>query len=186
MPVLEIERRKSHISLINPTHPLLPIATDCLSFNEEDRPSAQELCYCLAAVKKAPQYGDSVQQAQERTRPPQSTTEIENREMQIRELQQEKEERDEQIQELQQRLQITDDEVGQKDLVIAETRREVQKLQQVARQKDCEFEARERLHRQLNKQLVASERVKTRLQQNLLQRAKLNQELQETFTTAVR
>ena len=179
MPVLEIERRKSHISLINLTHPLLPIATDCLSFNEEDRPSAQELCYCLAAVKKAPQYGDSVLQAQERSRLPQSTTEIENRERQIRELQQEKEERDEQIQELQQRLQITDDEVGQKDLVIAETQREIQKLQQVARQKDCEFEARERLHRQLNKQLAASERVKTRLQQNLLQSAKLNQELLE-------
>ena len=179
MPVLEIERRKSHISLINPTHPLLPIATDCLSFNEEDRPSAQELCYCLAAVKKAPQYGDSVQQAQERRGLPQNTTGIENREMQIRELQQEKEMQDEQIRELQQRLQITDDEVRQKDLVIAETQREIQKLQQVARQKDCEFEARERLHRQLNKQLVASERVKTRLQQNLLQRAKLNQELQE-------
>ena len=75
MPVLETERRKSHIDLIDPTHPLLPIAIDCLSYKEEDRPSAQELCHRLAALKEAPQYGDSLQQAQERSRPTQSVTE---------------------------------------------------------------------------------------------------------------
>ena len=71
--VPETERRKSHIDLIDPTHPLLLIAIDCLSYNEEDRPSAQELCHRLAALKQAPQYGDSVQQAQERSRPTEST-----------------------------------------------------------------------------------------------------------------
>ena len=45
VPVPETERRKSHIDLIDPTHPLLPMAIDCLSYNEEDRPSAQELCH---------------------------------------------------------------------------------------------------------------------------------------------
>ena len=63
MPVRETERRKSHIDLIDHIHPLLPIATACLSCNEKDRPSAQELCHRLAALKEAPQYGDSVQQA---------------------------------------------------------------------------------------------------------------------------
>ena len=63
MPVLETERRKSHIDLIDPTHPLLPIATDCLSYGEEDRPSAQELCHRLAALKEAPQYCESVERS---------------------------------------------------------------------------------------------------------------------------
>ena len=89
MPVLETERRKSHIDLVNPTHPLLPIATDCLSYSEEDRPSAQKLCHCLATLKEAPQYNDSVQQAQERGRQAESTT-GEDKERHIRELQQEK------------------------------------------------------------------------------------------------
>ena len=52
--VPEIERRKPHIDLIDSAHPLLPIAIDCLSYNEDDRPSAQELCHRLAALKEAP------------------------------------------------------------------------------------------------------------------------------------
>ena len=84
VPVLEIERRKAHIGLINRTHPLLSIVTSCLKYNGEDRPSAQELCYRLAALKEAPQYGDSVLQARERSR-------AVHRERQIKELQQEEE-----------------------------------------------------------------------------------------------
>ena len=44
IPISDTERRKSHIDLIDPTHPLLPIAIYCLSYHEEDRPSAQDLC----------------------------------------------------------------------------------------------------------------------------------------------
>ena len=68
MPVLEPERRKSHINLIDSNHPLLPLAIDCLSYKEKDRLSAQTLCHHLAALKEAPQYGDSVLQAQESSR----------------------------------------------------------------------------------------------------------------------
>ena len=66
--VPETERRKSHIDLIDPTHPLLPIAIKCLHYDKKDRPSAQDLCHHLAALKETPQYGDSVQQTQERSR----------------------------------------------------------------------------------------------------------------------
>ena len=48
---LETERHKSHIDLIDPTHPLLRIATNCLSYSEEERPSASDLCHRLAALK---------------------------------------------------------------------------------------------------------------------------------------
>ena len=68
MPVLETEHRKSHIQQICPTHPLRSIAIDCLNYSEQDRPSAHELCHRLAALKQASQYGESVQQAQQRSR----------------------------------------------------------------------------------------------------------------------
>jgi len=38
-------------------------AIDCLSYSEEDRPSARDLCHHLAALKEAVHYGDSLQQA---------------------------------------------------------------------------------------------------------------------------
>ena len=83
----ETERRKSHIDI---THPLLPIATDCLSYNEEDKPSAQQPCQRLAALEEASQYGDSVQQIQERRRVQSLPAYRDDRERQIRELQQDK------------------------------------------------------------------------------------------------
>ena len=64
VPVPEVERHQSHIEQVDPAHPLLPVALDCLKDREKERPSAQELCHCLAALKEDPQYGDSVQQAQ--------------------------------------------------------------------------------------------------------------------------
>ena len=116
--VPETERRKSHIDLIDPTHPLLPIAIDCLSYNEEDRPSAQDLCHHLAALKEAPPYSDSVQQAQERSRPAENTPA--DRERHIRELQQEKVNCNEQIRDLQRQLQISKGQIQEKDAEIHE------------------------------------------------------------------
>ena len=150
--VPETERRNSHIDLIDPTHPLLPIATSCLSYNEEDRPSAQDLCHHLAELKEAPQYGDSVQQAQEGSR-------AVHRGRQIKELQQE----NEQIRVLQQQLQV---QVQEKDAVLAARQ---QQYEGVTRDKDQIIEARER---QLQEQLAASEQVTARLQKTI-------QELQE-------
>ena len=55
------ERRQSHIDLIDPTHALLPTALSCLSYSEEDRPSAQDLCQQLATFKETPRYTQSVE-----------------------------------------------------------------------------------------------------------------------------
>ena len=63
--VPETERRQSHTDLIDPNHPLLPSATQCLSYNEKDRPSARQLCDQLAAMKEARQYIQSTKQAKE-------------------------------------------------------------------------------------------------------------------------
>ena len=56
MPVLDSERRSSHINLIDPTHTLLPVTLACLEYSEKDRPTAQDLCRQLAALKEAPPY----------------------------------------------------------------------------------------------------------------------------------
>ena len=56
MNVPEIERRQNHISRVDPNHPLLPIALDCLKDADGERPSAQQLCERLAALKETAKY----------------------------------------------------------------------------------------------------------------------------------
>ena len=61
VPILETDRRKSHINLIDPNHTLLLIATDCLKFQDKDRPSSEELCQRLADLKESREYRENVQ-----------------------------------------------------------------------------------------------------------------------------
>ena len=61
MPVLDTERRKNHIDMIDPAHPLLPIATDCLNYVDTDRPSSEEICQALHGLKDSDKYRDNVQ-----------------------------------------------------------------------------------------------------------------------------
>ena len=81
MPVLELERRKNHIDMIDRSHPLLPIAIDCLRYQERERPSSEELCQRLAGLKENTEYGESVQREQNDM----VTLERQIREMQARE-----------------------------------------------------------------------------------------------------
>jgi len=121
--------------LISPAHPLLPVALDCLKNRERERPSAQELCHHLAALKEAPQYGESVQQAQR------VTTDGEN--VRIRELQAEAQERQRQLRE--------------KDRTIATQERQLQ-------EKDCTMERQlqEKDHT-MERQLQEKDRTMERL-----------------------
>ena len=57
----EVERRKAHLSLIDTTHSLLPVALDCLKDQEVDRPTSQELCQFLGALKEMQVYQESSQ-----------------------------------------------------------------------------------------------------------------------------
>ena len=59
---LETERRKKDIDLIEPSHPLLPVALHCLKNRDTERPSADELCGRLASLKREPRYTYSVEQ----------------------------------------------------------------------------------------------------------------------------
>ena len=55
----EIDRRQNHIGQIPTNHSLLPIALDCLNNEENERPSAHQLCERVADLKLMPKYTDS-------------------------------------------------------------------------------------------------------------------------------
>ena len=55
VPIPEVERRKKHIELVEPDHPLLPLAIMCLKDRDIERPSACEICDRLAPLKEEEQ-----------------------------------------------------------------------------------------------------------------------------------
>ena len=55
----EVERRQNHISLVDPSNPLLQIALDCLKDQLNERPSAQQLCEHLLILKNNSEYHKS-------------------------------------------------------------------------------------------------------------------------------
>ena len=82
-PIPEVERRQTHISLIGPSHPVLPIELECLKDNPIERPSSQQLCQLLDNLKETLKYKESQQ------------GEIDNK---LKQLQKQVQEKDEQIQ----------------------------------------------------------------------------------------
>ena len=106
VPVPEIERRRSHINLIDPVHSLLPVALNCLMDKEEERPSTRELCHRIAELKTSPQYVRSVQQRNSQSQSEKREREIreEKREREIRELRQQHAQQTQTIQSVQEQL----------------------------------------------------------------------------------
>ena len=51
--VLETKRRENHIELVQPNHPLLQIALDCLKNSDTERATARELCSRLEGLKQS-------------------------------------------------------------------------------------------------------------------------------------
>ena len=161
VPVPEVERRQSHIDLVDPGHPLLPVALDCLKDRDRERPSAQELCNRLAALKDTPQYGESVQQGQR------ATTDGER--VRIRELQAEVQERQRELQE--------------KDRTIANKERQLLENDRTNERQLCEKDrtiaTRESQLRQLNQQLEANEQVTANFQHKHLESDKKIHDLEQ-------
>ena len=138
MPVLETERRKNHIEKINPTHTLLPIAVDCLHYQENDRPSSEELCQRLAGLKESREYRESIQQIQNSSND------------QVLLLTQQLHIKDRQILEKERSLQQQERMLREKD---NETLRRVQENDRALQQKDNEIQERDRLLQQKERQL---------------------------------
>ena len=153
MPVLDSERRKSHIDLIHPTHTLLPTALGCLNYSEKDRPSAQDLCRQLAAFKEAPRYIESMQLAQLRVR-------YEEQAQQIHHLRQELHTKDQQLQDSQRRTRTLQQELQTKDQQLQASQRRTHTLEQELQTKDTQLQTKDQ-------QLQDSQRRTCTLQQEL-------------------
>ena len=113
----EIEHRQSHIDLIDPAHPLLPIALICLKDRDRERPSCHELCGHISALKASPKYAKPTQSA--------------NRESREREIQQ-----SQQIRDLQQQLHIKDNQLQEKEQQIQQQRQQNYGLRTLLSTKD--------------------------------------------------
>ena len=131
VPVSEIERRQNHISLISPKHPLLAIALDCLKDDDDNRPSAHEICQRMEELKICQAYLESQELA------PESTSEKYALKDKIR-----KQDKAEEVF-VQASSEISDDIVNEDDLGLrsrstteVQPRKRIQSLQMVLKKKD--------------------------------------------------
>ena len=160
MPVLESERRKNHIDMIDRGHGLLSIAMDCLHYQENERPSSEELCQWLAGLKEMREYRESIEQVE---RVPIDIAELERQigEMQVREAAT-----------VQQLHELHDESQQQHQRYQGE----IQHLESEIQSKDVQLKQQDEQHRfqvhNLKQMLEEQEQVTTEIQQacNSLQR----------------
>ena len=165
----ETERRASHLRLIADTHPLKAIALNCLKGKERERPTAWQLNSTLCVMKEAPDYRESVQQAQTRVRG-------EGEMDQLRA----------QVQDLQHQLSTQLEDIQQKDRLINEKQRESEQLrrehEQMATQTQQLQQQLQNLQHQFSTQLEQNQqmvREKEQLRREHEQMATRTQQLQQ-------
>ncbi len=158
VPVPELERRQAHIRLIEPTHPLLPIARNCLKDRDVERPSSQQLCQTLDPLKRTPRYQESSQQDLYQI--------LKEKDEQLQAFQEIITEKDTQMQ--------TNRETNNEELHTKNT--QIQTLQH-------EAEARERQLRRLNQELQSSQKNTAALQQAIDQRDREVTQLRQTLAS---
>ena len=183
MEVPELERRRSHIDLIDPTHPLLRIALDCLKDKEGERPSAEQLCSSLAALKEAPRYQESLRQAQQAAQSLHEGTEAQPEPQ--RDLLQQNQELRQQLEEREETVQAKEREVDglvrsmeqlrlQSERHAEEKEAQIQQRESEIRQKDIDIRQKDeqvqQLRRQLHQTSRDSEQLVATLQHSLEQK----------------
>ena len=118
VPVIDTERRKAHIDLVDPTHPLLKHACACLSYEDEDRPTAQEMCHLMLELEKndcylkAKCYSEGL---------------LEQLKCQLMEKTEELAERDETISRIRKDMTKMNEDISRKDKIISEKDEEIVK-----------------------------------------------------------
>ena len=144
MPVLETERRKNHIDLIDPNHALLPIAKECLKYEERERPSSEELCQRLAGLKDSQHYRDNVSQHQD---------EIQAKDIQIMSQNQQLLEKDRVIQEKEIALEDKEREIASRERQLRELNQQLEEQEQVTAEIQHSLQRQVvQLHQQLSQQ----------------------------------
>ena len=179
--VPETERRQAHLQLILDTHSLKPLVLQCLK-KEMQRPSALQLSERLSELKQAPQYTESMHQAQysseiqqleEQLRDQRILTEAKTREASEHQacstqLQRMVEAKDRQLQERQQIIETKDQQIQEKQYTIAT--------------KQYAIETKERQLQQTQQQLRDSQQLVEQFQQSLQHKDKTISDLQQTIS----
>ena len=176
VPISEIERRQNHIGEINPNHTLLQVALDCLKDRDVERPSAQQLCERVAALKEDPQYSESVREVEARSPAEQSRSDERDRE-----LRSQRQQHSQQVQGLQQIILLQTTQLEEKDQTIAMKDQTITQNEQALREKDEIIAAgQQQLREQINENYQL-EREKGQITGRLeRQLGRVNQQLEES------
>ena len=193
--VPETERRQAHLQLIPDTHSLKPLAFQCLK-KEIQRPSALQLSEWLSELKQAPQYTESMHQAQ--TRGGNETgDEIATLRRQVQELQQQNIDKEQlNQQQLEEQRILTEAktrEASEHQACCTQLQRMVEakdrQLQQIIEIKDQEIqenqrtiETKERQLQQTQQQFRDSQQLVEQFQQSLQHKDKTIGDLQQTIS----
>ena len=162
--VPELDRRKDHLDPIDPTHPLLKVALDCLKDKEGPRPTAEELCLRLIALKESPAYQDSLQQTPEEL----ATQTAQARDGELEQRLREREDRVEHLTRQVQQLQLQSRrQREQKDELIHERGEVIQQKENLVQQNYEKNEEIERLQGYLQAPSRDSEQVVATFQQSV-------------------
>ena len=121
--VPEIERRQNHISEIDPNHPLLPVALNCLKDRDVERLSAQQLCERVAALKNDSQYSEDLKAVERHTAELGGYEELRSARQEIQSLQQ-----------------VVRSQRNQLDRTVAENLQSIMKKDQVILEKEQELQ----------------------------------------------
>ena len=163
--VPELDRRREHLDLVPPTHPLLQVALDCIKDKEDDRPTSEQLCSRLVALKQSDGYQESLRQETDREQEMQQ--QLRERESRVEELARE-------VQQLQLEKEEDTTQRDELQLQIREKTSENQQLQQQIRatiQQNCEE------NRQLQQQVRAKTNEIQQLQQQIRVRSGENEQV---------
>ena len=185
--VPEVERRRPHIDLIDPAHPLLPFALDCLKDRDTERPSCHELCGHMSALKASPKYTESVQKSQVNTKPTQSANR--EREMeQSQDLQQQLQAKDDQLHTQNEQLQRKEEQIQQQQqqilglrTLLSATSEQLQTLQQQLSTKDEQLTGRDHQLQVKEAAITARDQEIQELRQQLQSTEQTNAELLQTL-----
>ena len=172
----EIERRQPHISLINPDHPLLTVALDCLKDKDRERPSCHEICGCISALKASPMYTESVEQSQaqvdrtSREREVLHLQQIQDLQQQLQGQQLENQQKQQQILGLQNMLTANNDQLQTLQQQIASKDEQLAGKVHQLQQKEAVVATCQQEIQQLQQQLQSSEQVTAEFHRNLTER----------------
>ena len=165
--VPELERRKEHLDLISPTHPLLMVALDCLKDKEDPRPTAEQLCSRLIGLKESRAYQDSLQQSPEEVAVVAAPVRDHELEQQLRETESRVEDLTREVEQ----LQLQKDELDrEKSEAIRQKNAEIQQKSEHIELLQRKLQGRSRENEHLEQQLQASEQVVAALQQSVDQK----------------